>query len=549
MKKYILLFLLLEVLAVDVYSQPAAQWIARFNGLHDSTDVAKAVAIDNQGNVYVTGYSTSLVLITQIVTIKYSPAGVVLWTQWYGGLLLPMFSGGNAIVLDDSNNVYVAGTTSDLLFLLSQYVVLKYNSAGVLQWVYTHSGTSLLGQNVANALVVDNQHNVYATGAVTNGLVLGNLDYSTVKLNINGAQQWVANYDGTGHGDDIAYKIALDQVNNVAVTGASKGSGSGTDYATVKYNPGGVQQWVARYNGTGNGTDTPHGLAVDNSGNVFVTGESTGGNNTQDYATMKYNGGNGSPMWVARYDNGGNDRAYAIVIDNTDNAYITGESEGSSSSYDYSTIKYNQNGGQQWVARYNGPGNSEDRAYAIVIDNTDNAYVTGSSRHSSSPGSEDYSTLKYDTAGNQQWVVRYGSPGSSRAYAIVIDNTDNVYVTGSSRHNSLQGSEDYLTIKYSTVDPVKSISGIVPKNFNLYQNYPNPFNPATVIKVDIASASFVRLAVYDMLGNEISLLVNQKLNAGSYDVKWDASNYSSGIYFYKLITDNTIETRKMILIK
>jgi N-acetylneuraminic acid mutarotase len=89
----------------------------------------------------------------------------------------------------------------------------------------------------------------------------------------------------------------------------------------------------------------------------------------------------------------------------------------------------------------------------------------------------------------------------------------------------------------------------VAEEFSLFQNYPNPFNPSTKIKFDIPSSSFVTLAVYNSLGEEITRLVNTELNAGSYEVSWNASGNSSGIYYYKMIAGNSVLTRKMIIIK
>lgn len=89
----------------------------------------------------------------------------------------------------------------------------------------------------------------------------------------------------------------------------------------------------------------------------------------------------------------------------------------------------------------------------------------------------------------------------------------------------------------------------VPNRFKLYQNYPNPFNPVTEIKFDLRKSSNVKLAVYDLLGKEISVLVNNTLKAGSYNYSWDASNYTSGVYLYRLVTQDFTETKKMMLIK
>jgi hypothetical protein len=106
------------------------------------------------------------------------------------------------------------------------------------------------------------------------------------------------------------------------------------------------------------------------------------------------------------------------------------------------------------------------------------------------------------------------------------------------------------------------ISTTIPEEFSLYQNYPNPFNPTTKIRFNIAPLlnqggvaptqvgdGVVVLTLYDLLGREIATLVNQPLQPGTYEVEWDATNYPSGVYFYKLTAGNFIDTEKMVLIK
>jgi hypothetical protein len=99
---------------------------------------------------------------------------------------------------------------------------------------------------------------------------------------------------------------------------------------------------------------------------------------------------------------------------------------------------------------------------------------------------------------------------------------------------------------------VKPVSNEIPSEFSLSQNYPNPFNPVTIINYELPITSYVKLSVYDILGREVAVLVNPAdagLKPGTYEVEWDASNYPSGIYFYKLETNEFSETKKMMLIK
>jgi hypothetical protein len=136
----------------------------------------------------------------------------------------------------------------------------------------------------------------------------------------------------------------MDGSGNVYVTGRSTGSGTGLDYATLKYDPSGNQLWVQRYNGPGNDYDFANAIAVDGCGNVYVTGCSYGDSVTSaDYATLKYDPA-GNQLWEERYNGPGNgdDGSYAIAVAGCDNVYVTGYSAGSGTSSDYATIEYFQ---------------------------------------------------------------------------------------------------------------------------------------------------------------------------------------------------------------
>ncbi len=96
---------------------------------------------------------------------------------------------------------------------------------------------------------------------------------------------------------------------------------------------------------------------------------------------------------------------------------------------------------------------------------------------------------------------------------------------------------------------LKIIIGYVPITFSLSQNYPNPFNASTNIKFTLPKSSEVKITVHDITGKLIDVIVNEKLDAGTYATEWDGSNNNSGIYFYSIKTESFSETRKMVLIK
>jgi hypothetical protein len=108
---------------------------------------------------------------------------------------------------------------------------------------------------------------------------------------------------------------------------------------------------------------------------------------------------------------------------------------------------------------------------------------------------------------------------------------------------------DIYTSEISELLPIEPIAGTMPDNFKLEQNYPNPFNPSSKIKFDVPKAGIMKIGVYDILGREVAVLLNREYKPGKYEVTFDGTNYSAGVYFYKLTADGYSETRKMVLVK
>ena len=384
------------------------------------------------------------------VTIKYDTSGQEQWVARHNG------GRARGIAVDSSGNVYVTGESA-LPGGSSDYATIKYDSAGQEQWVARYNGPAN-GNDSASSIVVDSSGNVYVMGESL-GLGTG-LDYATIKYNSAGQQQWVARYNGPGNGDDYAAyarAIVLDGSGNIYVTGGSAGSGTHDDYATIKYNSAGHQQWVARYNGPRNGGDHANAIAIDPAGHVCVTGFSTDPQTDVDCATIKYDSAGGRQEWAARYNGSDNDLDYgnAIAIDGLGNVYVAATSFSSGGNGDYAVIKYNSAGQEQWVARYD--AGSTEYATAIAVDALNNVYVTGTSSHTGL--NNDYATVKYDSLGREQWAARYNGHGTGydRANAIAIDGSGNVYVTGGSP-GSGTGLSDFATIKYIQPTP-----GVTPR--------------------------------------------------------------------------------------
>ena len=150
-----------------------------------------------------------------------------------------------------------------------------------------------------------------------------------------------------------------------------------------------------------------------------------------------------------------------------------------------------------------------------------------------------------------QWSFPGGTPASSSDQnpAGIIYSVPGDYEVSLAVSNSL-GTDSLVKTCYLTVLPPVSVAeDNQPSEFYLSQNYPNPFNPATVINYQLAMHNFVSLKVYDVLGNEAAVLVNEEKPAGKYEVKFDASSLASGVYFYKLTAGSFVKVRKMVLVR
>lgn len=450
-------------------------WVSRYNGAGNNIDIASSITADLSGNVYVTGYTKVVALNEDYATIKYNSTGVMQWAQTYNGPSSgTSYDDAYSVAVDLSGNVFVTGFSRNS----SNYDIatIKYNSFGILQWVQRYNGPGN-GDDGGYKVITDNLGNIFVAGE-SRGSGSGQ-DYILIKYNTNGILQWESRYNGTGNSDDIAEDLAIDNYGNLYITGVCGGSGTNADFGTVKYNPSGIQQWVSTYNGGGLNVDHAHALSLDSYGNVYVTGYSSG--TDRDYFTIKYNS-SGTQQWTQRYNGTGNsfDEPWDIISDSVGNVYVTGQSNQNSSNSDYLTIKYNTNGVQQWVSRFNGPANDIDVAYAITIDKFGGIYVTGQSSGINS--NRDYSTIKYNQIGTQIWEARYNGPGNSvdHGKAIYVDAQTNVYVTGLSRGSS--NIEDYATIKYiqTPITPI-SLTATAISDHDIYVQCEVPSNNFTII--------------------------------------------------------------------
>ncbi len=329
------------------------------------------------------------------------------------------------------------------------------------------------------------------------------ISFASVNANSQVTQQWTGYYNGPTNGSDQVHDMVIDSEDNVYVTGKSSASNTGNDFATVKYNSAGIQQWAVRYNSQSNFSDLPVGLAVDGSGNVYVAGSKSLGGSYGLINLVKYNS-SGIHQWTVRCgDSVFTASPGAIALDASGNIYVGGliktysTDDGSyllakfspngdsiwKRTYDpsiypqglgsgitclkvdgsfiyaagksYNTdglftlytsmrmIKYDLNGNTVWMSN-DSLINGSDEVIGMDMDPSGNIFVTCNY-------GTDILTFKFNSAGSRMWKTLYtGIAGSyyDIATGIAADHSGNVVLSANSRRSPLNNSDDYATLKY-----------------------------------------------------------------------------------------------------
>ena len=557
---------------------------------------------------------TIVLFIILLITVGFLKSQSVQWVKKGSS---EGFENGNAIVADDSGNVYVTGqieyTSLFDSYSLPTYgqhdiIVAKYSPGGSIIWIRYAGGVE---GDIGLGIGIDSKHNVYVTGEVEqtahfgNGVSLtssGGNDGFLAKYDVNGNVVWARKF-GASSSSDKGRALAVSPSGNCYITGnfsatssfgsTTLSSNGGNDVFVVKYNTSGSVEWAKRAGGSKQ--DRGFGIAIDGSENVYVTGSFTSPatfrnttvTNTGKLSSFlaKYNSG-GTLQWVkAGGDCCDTTQAHAVALDNSGNVFITGyfgvktkfssTTLTSSGMTDIFIAKYSNSGSLKWAKKIG--GTKEDIGYGITYNPLVNRiYVTGYVASAGYSGNISYPFAGYKdvflgsfsaSTGSEKWATTYGGHWRDVGLALTVNSQGNIYLTGLFNGTAQFGPvtmvsypnsywADFFVAKISpppglsptdegvTMNEPQHFSPVLNTGSTFSENsldnisaYPNPFSDKFIIN----SAAMISIQIYDLEGRivEHKEYINGELILGN--------EMQQGIY-YVVLTDG-ISRRTMKLVK
>ena len=409
MRRFGFIFLLFIVLA----SAQTPEWVYQYEN-PERSEWPTTVVVDGIGNSYTTGLISNADT-SGIGIIKLDSAGLIDWFYFndtFGG-------GAGYDMVYAFGDLYLAGVTGD-----GRMIVICVDTLGQELWCWFDTVFSSEG----NAIAISPGHNVYVAGIK----YPSPSDWVVIKLDSLGQECWRYEYDGPGGSYDEANSIVIDGEENVYVGGYSTGVGTGTDFTVIKLDSSGTEQWVYWYDGPGNYKDEITDIAMDSVGYVYALGWSWSQSDI-DFCLVKIDS-SGQQRWVYRYNGlgDGDDYAYRFVVDDTGNVYVCGKSWGDSVSL-FTVIKVDSLGQEEWCYHSVGPWDKGGGANCLTLDGSGAIYIAGGFTNLSGRGQ--IALVKLNYAGDSLWTYVYphqpgSSWGSDVSRDIVADISGNIYLAG-----------------------------------------------------------------------------------------------------------------------
>jgi len=422
-------------------------WARHYDGEASGSDMATDMVAGPDGSVFVTGISDDAVADPDYLTLKYRPDGTLAWANRYAG------EGGDtpqAIAMDPvSGAVAVTGYSWVSHPEGHQILTIVYESDGSTRWERWFSGLGD-GNNSGYDVAVDGSGNVVVAGISYRND--SDYDFATVKYTPDGDVEWTEYYDGPAGYYDQIFALVIDGEDRIYVTGRSAGgSGQGQDFCTICYSPGGTALWTSRYAGPAMGGDEPQAIALHPEGGVVVAGTSAGYSSAgSDVAVIRYDE-QGNELWVKRYDSpdGGDDTCFDLAVTEDGTSFAVGRCATPGEDTNLLVYWVTPDGQAVGVLRRDGPGGGDDMAYAAAADGRGGVLVAGTELADAAGGWNNLLLLKLDRYGTLLWAETYDGPDGGRDEARAVASLPGGGVAAAGLGFNEKSGNDYLTVAFT----------------------------------------------------------------------------------------------------
>lgn len=501
--------------------------------------VGSDVKQTSDGGYIITGGKIGIWYDDDVALIKTDSLGNVIWEKTFGTPPIddPIVDQGFSVQQTSDNGYVIVGMKGLMWYpgFPPDLWIIKTDSLGNQDWSKVYGNPFGVGWDYGNSVQVTSD-NGFIIAAHTEATSISS-NVWLLKLNSSGDTLWTKSFGGADFDDGNSVQITAD--GGLIIAGSTKSFAAGEDDVwLIKTDENGDTLWTKTFGGVGG--EEGYSVKQTNDGGFVISGYTDSYGAGEDDLWLIRTNENGHKLWTKTLG-GINDESGSSVLQSADNGYVvTGytKSFGAGES-DVWLIKLEPdttgiinvvqpNGGEVWLM-------GEFREILWASNNIDSVKIELSLHNGYLLETVTEST---PSDGIYEWIVQAQQTSleckikiSALSDTTISDDSDTTFVI------------DMLP----SVDDSSKVGK--PNDYDLLQNHPNPFNSKTRIKFTIPQRTYVYLIIYNLLGNEIDILVNEEKAAGIYNIYWDARDLPSGIYFYNIQAGNYIETRKMILLR
>ncbi|MCP4633186.1 MAG: T9SS type A sorting domain-containing protein [candidate division Zixibacteria bacterium] len=476
-------------------------------------------------------------LILMVITVIFAGANAfaqapdTAWTRMHGS---DRDDYAYTVLQNADNSYIVGGTTWSGDETEFDAYLLKLDENGDIIWTNTFG--------VEEGEFIYSMVEASDGGYVVAGMIGSTVDWRNayiVKVDNEGDTVWSTTYPGSRNA--VAHYINRTSDGGYVVTGKQIVVGRNWEVFILKLSQDGAHEWSNLFGGSN--ADEGHCIQQTADGGYIIGGLTNSfGAGSGDHYLIKTDGA-GDLVWSQTYGRESFDAAYAVA-QTPDGGYIIA---GSINNPDHGiyAVKTNPFGDTLWTRTYT---RNTDIDICTSLDLTsDGGYIFGGYSHVPQ-FHHDFYFVRADAEGDSLWTKTIGFIDYDRGHCVKQTSDGGYIMVGQGSNSGPGGYNCYIVKLNSDYVGIDDNTGL-PENHKLMHNYPNPFNATTNITINLRQNSDVGLTIYNLRGQEVETLINGKLSTGHHYITWDASQYSSGIYFYKLSSGDKVFAKRMTLLK